>query len=281
MKFVRYGKNSKSIPLPGFVDRDGTVRDLSGSMKDIDCASLEAYIPSFKDQAKFPAVGKVDALHLFPCVPRPGKLICVAYNSKVHTKEMGKEMEEELVFFLKATSAISGARDPIIYPKVGQKLDWEAELGVVIGKTGKHISAGSALDHVLGYCCLHDVSDRCWQFEHPGNQMTKGKSFDSFAPMGPYLVTKEEVPHPNQLKVTLKVNGVMRQDFSTADYKHSVEHSIEFLSQLFTLEAGDVISMGSGPGNAGFWEGQFLKVGDRVEFEIEHLGKQVQMVAKE
>jgi 2-keto-4-pentenoate hydratase/2-oxohepta-3-ene-1,7-dioic acid hydratase in catechol pathway len=111
--------------------------------------------------------------------------------------------------------------------------------------------------------------------------MTKGKSFDTFAPMGPYLVTKDEIPNPNQLKVSLKVNGELKQNFSTADYQHTVEHCIEYLSQLFTLEPGDVISMGSGPGNAGFWKGQFLQIDDQVEFEIEHLGKQIQKVVKE
>lgn len=282
MKFVRYGKNSRSLPMPGFVDHEGTVRDLSSSIKDIHCESLATDMKGFsKDLNRFPIVGKVADLHLFPCIPRPGKLICIAFNSKIHTQEMGKEMEEEPIFFLKATSAVSGAKDPIIYPKVGKKVDWEAELGVVIGRKGKYISPTAAFDYVLGYCCINDVSDRFWQFEHPGNQMTKGKSFDSFAPMGPYLVTKDEVPHPDKLHVTLKVNGVLRQDFSTADYQHSIERCISFVSQLFTLEPGDAISMGSGPGNAGHWNNQFLQIGDQVELEIEQVGKQIQVVVKE
>jgi 2-keto-4-pentenoate hydratase/2-oxohepta-3-ene-1,7-dioic acid hydratase in catechol pathway len=283
MKFIRYGKNSQSQPLPGFVDHEGRVRDLSGIIKEIDCESLGANRKIFpsKDPTKYPFVGKEDDLHIFPCIPRPGKLICIAFNSKIHTKEMGMDLTKEPVFFLKATSAISGARDPIVYPKVGKKVDWEGELGVVIGRKGKYIPASRALEYVIGYCCINDLSDRYWQLEHPGHQITKGKSFDSFAPIGPYLVTKDEIPDPDNLNITLKVNGLLRQNFCTDDYQHSVARCVSFLSQLFTLEPGDTISMGSGPGHAGRWNNQFLKIGDQVELEIEHLGKQQQMVVKE
>lgn len=283
MKFVRYALNNASKITPGVVDLQGNVKDISGWVKDISPGYLmiNAKNLSSANIAAFPSAGKADDLYLFPCIPRPGKLICIAFNSKAHTKEMGHELADEPVFFLKATSAISGARDPIIYPKIGTKVDWEAELGVVIGRKGKYISASKAMDHVLGYCCINDVSERCWQFEHPGNQLTKGKSFDSFAPMGPYLVTKDEIINPHGLNVTLKVNDELRQNFSTQDYKYSIQDVISFLSQLFTLEPGDTIAMGSGPGNAGYWGDKYLKIGDRVELEIENLGKQHQIVIEE
>lgn len=279
MKLVRFSENSHPFPKPGMVDAQGGIRDLSSLLEEIEPSLVMRELENLKkiSPETFPLVPEY---HLLCPITRPGKLIGIAFNSKVHTQEMGREMPEELVFFLKATSALAGPYDPILYPKVGQKLDWEGELGVVIGQSGKYIDPYHALDYVLGYVCHNDLSDRHWQLEHGGNQHTKGKSFDTFAPIGPYLVTKESVD-PENLHVTLKVNGVLRQNFSTKEYLRSISEVIAYLSQLFTLEAGDVISMGSGPGNAKAHQGQYLQVGDLVEFEIESLGTQVKRVVAE
>lgn len=282
MKFVRYGKDNQAKPLPGLVDHLGNIRNISQLVTDLNSDLLIAMNKiSETNIDSLPIAGTLDTLHIFPCVPNPSKLIGIAFNSKGHTKQMGETLHHEPIFFFKAVSAICGATDPIIYPKIGKKVDWEAELGVVIGKGGKYIPKEQALEHVLGYCCAHDISDRGWQLDHPGRQHTKGKSFDTFAPIGPYLVTKDEIENPNDLRITLKVNGEMRQDFSTKDYSFTVEEIISFLSQFFTLVSGDVIFMGSGPGTACMWNNKFLAIGDKVELEIHQLGKQVQVVVAE
>ncbi len=286
MKFIRFGKNKDSLPTPGIVDINDNIRSISALLNDINVETISANIEKLQstDLDKLPIVGKLCEMHIFPCLPRPGKLIGIAFNSRTHTHEMKGTITKEPTFFLKATSAIAGARDPIVYPKVGKKLDWEAELGVVIGRKAKYVSDNNAFDYVAGYCICNDISDRYWQFEKPADappRHTQGKSFDSFAPIGPYFVTKDEVIDPNDLHVMLKVNNQMRQDFSTQDYAFTVQAVISFLSQLFTLEPGDIISMGSGPGNAGYWNNQFLKVGDKIDLEIEGLGKQTKLVVAE
>lgn len=283
MKFVRYAINPHSTPKPGLVDQQNNIRDISQLVKDITADEIMTHLFKFSliDLTQLPLAGKVDDLYLFPCVPRPGKIICLALNSKSHALEVGDTLPSEPLFFFKASSAISGARDSIIYPKIGKMVDWEGELAVVIGRRGKHLSSSEALDYVAGYCCFNDISERQWQFEPLGQKYSKGKSFDSFAPIGPYLVTKDEIPDPHHLQVTLKVNGEMRQNFSTEDYQFSVPEAIRFLSQLFTLEPGDVIAMGTGPGHAKEWNNAYLAIGDRVELEIEHLGKQEQVIIAE
>lgn len=275
MKFVRYGKKE---PKPGLIDHEGHIRDLSSAMHDLNIEKLMGHPIDVK---AFPVVGKESDFHIFPCIPRPGKLICIAFNSKVHTQEMKEEVLTEPFFFIKASSAMCGAKDPLIYPKVGKKLDWEAELCVLIGKKGKHIPKEKALDYVFGYCAMNDVSDRYWQSKTPGKQHVKAKSFDTFAPMGPYLVTKDEIHDPNKLHFIMKINGEVRQDFWTSEYAFNVQTIISYVSDFFTLEPGDAISMGTGPGNAGFWNDQFLKVGDTLEFISHELGTQKQTVIAE
>lgn len=283
MKFVRYALNQHGLPLPGLLDSQGEVRNISALIKDISAEEVMTHLSllSSHDINTLPSAGKVEALHLFPCVTRPGKIICLALNSKGHAKETGQSLSSEPLFFFKASSSISGPRDPIIYPKIGRMVDWEGELAVVIGRKAKHISSEAALDYVVGYCCINDISERQWQFEPLGQKYSKGKSFDSFAPIGPYLVTKDEIANPQHLQITLKVNGNLRQQFSTDDYQFGVQEAISFLSQLFTLEPGDIIAMGTGPGHAKEWNNAYLTIGDQVELEIEHLGKQQQVVIAE
>ena len=215
------------------------------------------------------------------CIASPGKIICVGYNSKLHAKEMGTSPlgGKEMLVFLKPTSALCGPHDPILYTRHMKKLDWEAELGIVIAKKGKYISPQDAKDYILGYTCINDLSERYLQLEAGDSQYTKGKGFDNGAPMGPYLVTTDELPCTNDLDVKLWVNGMLRQDFNTADYIHNDEAVVSYLSQYFTLYPGDIISMGSGPGSARSWgDDMFLKPNDKVILSISGIGQQEQTV---
>lgn len=269
---------------PACLDSQGRSRDLS-IWVDEHWRALPSIVLNDEKLERCPLLPDFDVLAdakmLAPCVGQVGKLICFGFNSKRHVEEMGLSLPDEPVFFMKATSAISGAYDPIIYPRCGEKLDWEAELAVVIGKIGKYVTPEAARDMVLGFCCFNDVSDRGWQFEHAGNQHTKGKSFDSFAPMGPFLVTPDECLDPCHLLVSLKVNGEVRQSFSTHDYIYNVYEAISAMSQFFTLYPGDVIALGSGPGNAHAWGDGYLHIGDQVELSIGGLGTQRQSVIAE
>jgi len=213
-----------------------------------------------------------------------GKLICIGYNSRLHAKQMGEKLTEtsEPVVFLKANSSVCGPEDPILHNRYIKKLDWEGELVFVIGKKGKYIHPDAAGDYIFGYMCGEDISERYWQFETNDKQYTKGKSFDNFAPLGPFLVTADEVKDPTDLHAVLTVNGVTRQDFNTSDYIHSPADIISYLSKFFTLYPADIILLGSPPGNAKSWgDNCWLKPGDRVEFEISGLGKQCQDVIEE
>jgi len=284
MKLVRFGEPGKE--KPGLVDEDGNIRDLSDHLKD--------FTPQYlNDESLFEQLNKLDITclrlidkntRLGSCIGLPGKIICVGYNSRLHTQQLGITpiTEKEMVIFLKPSTSICGPYDPILYTRHTKKLDWEAELGVVIGKRGKYIPKEQAREHVLGYTCINDLSDRYLQLETEDKQYTKGKGFDNAAPLGPYLVTKEEVPNPSDLQIKLWVNGELRQDFNTCDYIHNDEEVISYLSQYFTLYPGDIISMGSAPGNAKSWgENMYLKPNDRVILSIRGLGQQEKTVVIE
>lgn len=281
MKLVRYGDLGEE--QPGIIDGSGGLRDLSSHLKDVNPESL----------GNLPLMNTIRDLNLetLPLlnpdirigapVGLVGKLLCVGFNSKRHMIEMGISPinNKDMVVFLKPTSAICGARDPIYYARYTKKLDWEAELGVVIGKKGKYISKDRAKEYIFGYVCINDLSDRYWQLETGDSQYTKGKGFDNSAPIGPYLVTKDEIPDANNLTVKLWVNGELRQDFNTRDYIHSDEDVICYLSKYFTLYPGDIISMGSAPGSAKAWgEDKYLKPNDKVTLLIQGLGQQEKMV---
>ncbi len=284
MKFVRFGKPGDE--KPGMIDPQGGIRDISTYVTDINPNSLsDPFILQQFAKFDWTALPLVDSnVRIGPCVGSIGKIICIGFNSQQHALEMGVKRSEksEPILFLKPSSSLAGPYDPIAHTRYTKKLDWEAELAIVIGKQGKYISIEHAKDHIFGYACFNDLSERYLQFETEDSQFTKGKCFDGAATLGPYLVCKSHVPNAHDLHIQLWVNDQLRQDFNSKDYIHSEEQIIVFLSQYFTLYPGDIISMGSAPGSASAWGSDFfLKPGDEVKLEISGLGKQCQTVIKE
>lgn len=274
MKLMRVGPLGQE--KPAILDKDGKVRDLSAHVTDIGGAAISpeglAKIAAL-DPASLPeiAVDRIGA-----CVAGTGKFICIGLNYSDHAAETGATVPPEPVIFMKATSAICGPNDDVLIPRTSEKTDWEVELGVVIGKTAKYVSEADAMDYVAGYCVSHDVSERAFQTERAG-QWTKGKSCDTFGPIGPWLVTKDEIADPQNLKMWLSVNGKMMQDGSSKTMVYGVAHLVSYLSQFMSLHPGDVISTGTPPGvGLGMKPPQFLKAGDVVELGIEGLGTQKQ-----
>ena len=277
MKLVRFGE--KGAERPGLVDAEGGLRDLSGVIDDLagdvlaDLAPLAMIEPDI-----LPLVE--GSPRLGPCIGGTGKFIGIGLNYADHAAEAGMQVPPEPVMFLKANSCICGPNDAVPIPRGSEKTDWEVELGVVIGRPGKYIDAGDAFDHVAGYCVVNDISERAYQIERAG-QWDKGKGCDNFGPIGPWLVTRDEVPDPQNLKMWLDVNGKRMQDGSTATMVYGVAHLVSYLSQFFTLPPGDIIPTGPPPGvGMGMRPPQYLKPGDVVELGIEGLGQQRQeMVA--
>ena len=274
MKLCRYGE--RGAERPGLIDAQGRLRDLSAHVADIAG-------PVLADLDRLRGIDP-ETLPLAPGNPRfgaavgqVGKFICIGLNYSDHAAESGMAVPPEPVIFAKYTSAICGPDDPILIPRGSEKTDWEVELAVVIGKPGKYIDEAAALDHVAGYMVCNDVSERSFQIERAG-QWSKGKSSDNFGPIGPWLVTRDEVPDPSNLRMWLDVNGRRMQDGSTATMVYKVPFLIHYLSQFFTLHPGDVISTGTPPGvGLGQKPPQYLRAGDVVELGIEGLGRQRQV----
>lgn len=275
MKFLRYG--ASGAEKPGIVDADGKIRDLSAHVADLSGAALapEALATlGAIDVASLPVVE--GAPRLGPCVAGTGKFICIGLNYSDHAAETGATVPPEPIIFMKASSAIVGPNDDVVIPRGSEKTDWEVELGVVIGKTAKYVSEADALDYVAGYCLTNDVSERAFQAERSG-QWTKGKSCDTFGPIGPWLVTKDEVADPQNLGMWLKVNGETMQNGSSKTMVYGVAFLVSYLSQFMSLHPGDIISTGTPPGvGLGMKPPRFLKAGDVVELGIEGLGTQKQ-----
>ncbi|WP_313475480.1 fumarylacetoacetate hydrolase family protein, partial [Agrobacterium pusense] len=250
--------------------------DLSAHVKDI---GGEAISPEGLKKIAAIDVGTLPVLNeerIAACVAGTGKFICIGLNFSDHAAETGATVPPEPVIFMKATSAIVGPNDNVVIPRGSEKTDWEVELGVVIGKTAKYVSEADALDYVAGYCVSHDVSERAFQTERAG-QWTKGKSCDTFGPIGPWLVTKDEITDPQNLGMWLKVNGQTMQDGSSKTMVYGVAHVVSYLSQFMSLHPGDVISTGTPPGvGMGLKPPRYLKAGDVVELGIEGLGSQKQ-----
>ncbi|TQN59004.1 fumarylacetoacetate hydrolase family protein [Agrobacterium tumefaciens] len=274
MKLMRVGQPGQE--KPAILDAEGKVRDLSALVKDI---GGDAISPEGLKKIAAIDLGTLPVLNeerIGACVTGTGKFICIGLNFSDHAAETGATVPPEPVIFMKATSAIVGPNDDVVIPRGSEKTDWEVELGVVIGKTAKYVSEADALDYVAGYCVSHDVSERAFQTERAG-QWTKGKSCDTFGPIGPWLVTKDEITDPQNLGMWLKVNGQTMQDGSSKTMVYGVAHVVSYLSHFMSLHPGDVISTGTPPGvGMGQKPPRYLKTGDVVELGIEGLGSQKQ-----
>jgi 2-keto-4-pentenoate hydratase/2-oxohepta-3-ene-1,7-dioic acid hydratase in catechol pathway len=277
MKLLRYGQ--PGAEKPGLLDSTGTIRDLSGAVPDI---ARETLLPASLDRLRtldpnsLPHVNGTPRIG--PCVGHVGKFICIGLNYADHAAESNMPLPKEPIVFMKATSAIVGPNDNLEIPRGSTKTDWEVELGVVIGKPAKYVSEADALSHVAGYCVIHDVSERAFQLEGTG-QWVKGKSADTFGPIGPWLVTADEVPNPGHLNLWLEVDGHRYQDGSTNTLIFGVQYLVSYLSRFMSLQPGDIISTGTPPGvGHGKKPPVYLRPGQVVRLGVQGLGAQQQTV---
>lgn len=283
MKLLRYGPVGQE--KPGCLDEEGRVRDLSDHVSDIAGTAL---LPETIERLKsldIDALPRVDGtpqdnLRLGPCVGQTGKFVCIGLNYADHAAESGMAVPPEPVIFNKWTSAIIGPDDDVIIPRGSQKTDWEVELGVVIGKGGSYIDEANAMDHVVGFCVINDVSEREFQIERAGT-WDKGKGCDTFGPTGPWLVTPDEVGDIDALGLWLEVDGTRHQNGSTATMVYKVPHLISYCSQFMSFQPGDIISTGTPPGvGMGLKPPTYLKGGETLRLGIDKLGVQTQMVRR-
>jgi ureidoglycolate lyase len=276
MKLLRVGQ--KGQEKPAVLDAQNNLRDLSSIIDDIagDVLSDEGLAKlRVLDLTRLPILDS--ATRIGPCVGKIGKFICIGLNFSDHAAEAGMKLPSQPIVFMKATSAVCGPNDDIEIPRGSEKTDWEVELGIVIGKEAKYIDQANALDYVAGYCLINDVSERTFQLEHEG-QWTKGKSHDTFGPIGPWLVTKDEIKDPQTLGMWLEVNGHRFQNGNSNTMVFGVAHVVAYLSKYMTLQPGDVISTGTPPGvGSGQRPQVFLKRGDVVHLGIDGLGEQKQI----
>jgi len=273
MKLLRVGEQGKE--KPAILDKNNKIRDLSSHIKDFN-----------SDNLKFEKILKLKNINLEklpelmnnerigPCISRPGKFIAIGLNYSDHAAETGSKVPTEPIIFMKATSSICGPNDNIEIVSGSKKLDWEVELGVIIGKEAKNISEKQSQDHILGYCLVNDVSEREWQIEKMG-QWVKGKSHDTFGPVGPYLVTKDEIKDINNLNMTLDLNGKRMQTGNTSTMVFNVDVIVSYVSKFMSLQTGDIITTGTPPGvGMGMKPQKFLKEGDELKLTIDNLGEQ-------
>ncbi|UWQ19826.1 fumarylacetoacetate hydrolase family protein [Jannaschia sp. M317] len=278
MKLMRVGTPGAETPAL-YDDDDGTIRDLSGVVSDIDGAALApdtlARLAAL-DPASLPSMPA--DIRVGPCVGGVGKVICIGLNYADHAEESGMTVPPEPVIFMKATSSICGPNDTVELPAGSEKSDWEVELGVVIGTRAKSVTVEDAMDHVAGFCVINDLSERAFQLEHQG-QWVKGKSADTFGPMGPWMVTRDAVADPSDLSMWLEVNGHRYQDGSTRTMVYDVPFLVSYLSRFMSLQPGDVISTGTPPGvGMGQRPPRYLRDGDVIRLGIAGLGEQRQAV---
>jgi len=273
MKLLRIGSLGEEKPV--VLDKDGKYKDLSSHIKDLNPNSLN--FETFSkiqglDYSSLPEISKTERIG--SCISRPGKFIAIGLNFSDHAAETGAKPPTEPIMFMKATSSICGPNDNIEIVSGSKKLDWEVELGVVIGKNAKHISENQSQDHILGYCLVNDVSEREWQIEKMG-QWVKGKSHDTYGPIGPYLVTKDEIEDINNLNMSLDLNGKKMQSGNTNTMIFNVDIIVSYVSKFMSLQAGDIITTGTPPGvGMGKKPQIFLKEGDRLKLKIDNLGEQ-------
>jgi len=273
MKLLRVGSLGKEKPV--ILDKDGKYKDLSSHIEDLNPNSLN--FETFSkiqglDYSSLPEISKTERIG--SCISRPGKFIAIGLNFSDHAAETGAKPPAEPIMFMKATSSICGPNDNIEIVSGSKKLDWEVELGVVIGKNAKHISEDQSQEHILGYCLVNDVSEREWQIEKMG-QWVKGKSHDTYGPIGPYLVTKDEIKDINNLDMSLYLNGKRMQSGNTSTMIFNVDIIVSYVSKFMSLQAGDIITTGTPPGvGMGKKPQIFLKEGDKLKLTIDNLGEQ-------
>ena len=273
MKLLRIGSNGNE--KPAVLDKNGKIRDISSIMSDLDPRTL-----NFKNISRLQETNLSDLPEISSnerigsCVANPGKFIAIGLNYSDHAAETGAEPPTEPIVFMKATSCISGPNDNIELVSGSKKLDWEVELGIVIGKEAKHIKENQSQDYILGYCLVNDLSEREWQIEKMG-QWVKGKSHDTYGPIGPYLVTKDEISDVNNLNMSLDLNGIRMQTGNTNTMIFNVDKIVSYVSKFMSLQPGDIITTGTPPGvGMGMKPQQFLKAGDVLKLNIDNLGEQ-------
>ena len=280
MKLLRVGQKGKE--KPSVLDKNNKIRDLSSLIKDLNPDNLNLEMIKKLNDINFETLPELsDSERIGSCIAKPGKFIAIGLNYSDHAAETGAKPPSEPIVFMKATSSINGPNDDIEISKDSQKLDWEVELGIVIGKEAKNISEKEAESHILGYCLVNDISEREWQIEKMG-QWVKGKSHDTYGPIGPYLVTKEEIKDINNLNLSLDVNGKRMQSGNSSTMIFNVYYLVSYLSKFMSLQAGDIITTGTPPGvGMGMKPQVFLKAGDELKLSIENLGEQNSKVVPE
>ena len=280
MKLLRVGLQGKE--KPAILDKNNKIRDLSSIIKDFNPENLDIKNINKLNEINFESLPELSNLErIGPCISKPGKFIAIGLNYSDHAAETGAEPPSEPIVFMKATSSINGPNDDIEISKESQKLDWEVELGVIIGKNAKNITEKEAEEHILGYCLVNDVSEREWQIEKMG-QWVKGKSHDTYGPVGPYLVTKDEIKDINNLNLILELNGKRMQTGNSRTMIYNVFYIVAYLSKFMSLQVGDIITTGTPPGvGMGMKPQVFLKAGDKLKLSIENLGEQNSKVIPE
>ena len=273
MKLLRVGQKGKE--KPAIIDNNGKIRDLSSHIKDFNPDTLNLKTISELEKIDILSLSELSSNErIGSCIAKPGKFIAIGLNFSDHAAETGADVPSEPITFMKATSSINGPNDDIEIVADSKKLDWEVELGVIIGEETKHIAEDKAQNHILGYCLVNDVSEREWQIEGTG-QWVKGKSHDTYGPIGPYLVTKDEIPNINDLNMSLDLNGVRMQTGNTKTMIFDVDIIVSYVSKFMTLYPGDIITTGTPPGvGMGKKPQLFLKNGDKLKLKIDNLGEQ-------
>ncbi|MDC3082031.1 fumarylacetoacetate hydrolase family protein [Candidatus Pelagibacter sp.] len=273
MKLLRVGEKGKE--KPAILDADGKIRDISSHINDLNPENLNFETISKIQSADTSSLPELSSnQRVGSCIASPGKFVAIGLNYSDHAAEVGADIPKEPIMFMKATSSICGPYDDVEIVSGSKKLDWEVELGIVIGKEAKHISESQSQDHILGYCLVNDVSEREWQIEKMG-QWVKGKSHDTYGPTGPYLVTKDEIKDINNLKMMLDVNGERMQSGNTSTMIFNVDIIVSYVSKFMSLQPGDIITTGTPPGvGMGRKPQVFLKAGDEMKLSIENLGEQ-------
>jgi 2-keto-4-pentenoate hydratase/2-oxohepta-3-ene-1,7-dioic acid hydratase in catechol pathway len=273
MKLLRVGEKGKE--KPAILDADGKIRDISSQINDLNPENLNFETMSKIQSADTSSLPELSSnQRVGSCITSPGKFVAIGLNYSDHAAEVGADIPKEPIMFMKATSSMCGPNDDVEIVSGSKKLDWEVELGIVIGKEAKHISESQSQDHILGYCLVNDVSEREWQIEKMG-QWVKGKSHDTYGPTGPYLVTKDEIKDINNLKMMLDVNGERMQTGNTSTMIFNVDIIVSYVSKFMSLQPGDIITTGTPPGvGMGRKPQVFLKAGDQMKLSIENLGEQ-------